>query len=99
MSYSHNPTLKAKAEKLRDKLKQCPVFDGHPINEGQESSAYKKVSDWTIQIYRQYGCLSLKGLDAFNDIMAVTPIWMDFVDARDRDSADMAEQNSDKTDQ
>lgn len=95
MAYAHNPILKVKAAILRIGLEQFSGFNGHPIEEGLESSAFKTVSDWAIQVIEQYGHSSPEGIAALNAVLAVTPAWLDFADARDSANANVAEENSD----
>lgn len=93
MAYAHNPVLKVKAAILRIGLEQFSGFNGHPIEEGLESSAFKTFSDWAIQVIEQYGHSSPEGIAALNAVLTVTPAWLDFADARDSANANVAEEN------
>ena len=83
MAYAHNPLLAATASVLREKLDGMNLLD--PVAEGEESSAFKAISDHVFATITEYGHSSPERSAALLSLLAA---WLAFTKARGDDAND-----------
>ena len=79
---THN-NMRAVATTLRKKLNGMNLLGGYPVTEGQESSAFRVISDHVSATITEYGQFSPEGVAAILDLLIVAEAWLAFVKARD----------------
>lgn len=87
MPYNHR--LGAAATTLREKLNRVNRLNGMnllgdcPVTKGQESNAFRVISDHASATITEYGQFSPEGAAAFLNLLIVAEAWLEFVKARD----------------
>ena len=88
LNMAHN-NLRAAATTLRKKLncvnrlKGMNLLGGCPVIKGQESSAFRVISDHVSATITEYGQFSPEGVAVVLNLLIVAEAWLAFVKARD----------------